>query len=501
MILYLLVLSLLAVIFNLTLPIMAGLYIVSDLGGSSYLTPYAVSFFCIGNILGVPLGKPTSTGLHPLLLYVICLSFMSFFSWQCAIASDYFNFILFRTLEGLASGPLFLLITTTLIPNLAPQKNKSFIMSLLLVSFSMAPVLAASYGGWIAYYHNWRILFYSNIPFCLFLILYVGYFYRKEKLPVVDKCFDALGYLFYFIFVLCIGTALTTGQELDWFRSTLINCLFITCGISFIFFIQQCIYSKAPIVELKLLKNVYFALAIFTVAPLFGIYFGMVVLLGLWLKLYVNYTPNWIALIISTMAFAAWIPIFINYKRFEPRLPLAIALIFIAISCFYTTHFNEDINFGRIAFTRILAGIGLAIFLTPLFRLSTQTFPKEKMVECVCFFHIARLLGSGLGVALFVILWHRRQVFYHHRLGSDLTAFSQATHQFFERAEQFHIQGKQALAQLNFYLNREATALALDDCFYLMAWLALFLLGLLLATFFLKAPKLYDEEPLAPISQ
>lgn len=45
MVLYLLVLALTAVVFNLTLPIMAGLYIVSDLGGSSYLTSYAVSFF------------------------------------------------------------------------------------------------------------------------------------------------------------------------------------------------------------------------------------------------------------------------------------------------------------------------------------------------------------------------------------------------------------------------------------------------------------------------
>lgn len=47
MILYILLLSLAAVIFNLTLPIMAGLYIVSDLGGSPYMTSYTVSFFVL----------------------------------------------------------------------------------------------------------------------------------------------------------------------------------------------------------------------------------------------------------------------------------------------------------------------------------------------------------------------------------------------------------------------------------------------------------------------
>ncbi|WP_019216154.1 MFS transporter [Legionella tunisiensis] len=131
MIFYVLLLSLAIVIFNLTLPMMAGLYIVSDLGGNAYLAPYGVSFFCLGNVLGVPLGKPWITRLSALQLYVLCLCLMLIFSWQCVVASNYFNFILFRFLEGFASGPLFLLITMSLIPLLAPEKN----LNLLCHSF------------------------------------------------------------------------------------------------------------------------------------------------------------------------------------------------------------------------------------------------------------------------------------------------------------------------------------------------------------------------------
>lgn len=494
MVLYLLVLALTAVVFNLTLPIMAGLYIVSDLGGSSYLTSYAVSFFCIGNIIGIPLGKPDHSGLSALQLFVVCLTFMCFFSWQCAIATDYFNFVLFRFLEGVASGPLFILITYTLIPLLAPKKNKAFVLSVLLVSFSLAPVLAASYGGWIAYYHNWRLLFYSNIPLCLFLIICVGYRYRKSDNKRPEKLhLDVVGYLFYSIAIVFFGTVLTTGQELDWFRSSLITFLTIAGSISFVFFILRSWSATHPIIDIKLFKNFYFSLAIVNLFLLFSIYFGMVILLGLWLKLYVNYTPNWIALIIGTMAFGAWIPILINYMRYDPRLPLTVALAFLAISSFYTTYFNAEINFNRIAFSRILTGVGLAVFLAPLFRLCTQTVHPKKIPEAICLFHTARLFGSGIGVSLFLILWHRRQVFYHERLGSSLTAFSQNTTQFFERAKFFNIQGKQALAQLNFYLQRQATALALDDCFFLMGWIVIALLILVVFTFFLPDPVLYDE--------
>ncbi|WED42253.1 MFS transporter [Legionella cardiaca] len=484
MTLFILVLSLCAVIFNLTLPIMAGLYIVGDLGSSTFLSVYGVSFFCIGNVLGMPLGKPNMTRLSAVQLYLLCLVLMTLFSWQCATSQDYFHFILFRLLEGFASGPLYLIILGSLIPSICSPQKQANLLPVIFVCFTFIPVLGASWGGWIAYSYNWRLLFFANIPWCLLLIIYISYKFKDFHKPTEKIVFDGIGYTLYFIGVFFISSALITGQELDWFRSSLINFLIVSGSLSLLFFIVYSLSSPNPIIDLKLLKNFYFSFAMFNIGFLFGMYFGMVILLSLWLKLYVNYTPNWIALIIGTMAFAAWVPFFLNYKRFDPRLPLAIALIFFAISCFYTTSFNTEINFNRIAFSRILAGLGLPLFLPPLFRFSIQDLPSDKRGESANFFHIIRLLSSGLGASLFVILWHRRQVFYYERLGENLTAFSHNTINFLNRAQQWHAEGKKAIAQLNFFLTRQATALALDDCFYLMGWLSLFLLVILLFTYY-----------------
>ncbi|KTD26134.1 multidrug resistance protein, MFS superfamily [Legionella lansingensis] len=482
--LYILILSLAAVIFNLTLPIMAGIYIVSDLGGSTFLSVYGVSFFCIGNALSVPLGKPEATPLNPVQLYLLCLAFMTLFSWQCAVAPNYFYFILFRFLEGFASGPLYLLITQSLIPHICSAEKQEKLLPFIFILFSFIPVLGASWGGWIAYDGNWRTLFFSNIPLCLFLIIYISRKFKTYPHTQEKAQLDKLGYFLYVISLTCLGTALITGQELDWFRSTLITYLIVIGSISLLLFIVESFFSPHPVVDIRLLKHFYFSFAMLNIALLFAIYFGMVLLLALWLKLFVNYTPNWIAIIIGTMALGAWAPIFLDYEQFDPRLPLAIALLFFAISSFYTTYFNVEINFNRIAFSRVLAGIGLAFFLPPLFRLSAQIFSAEEAKEGVNFFHVVRLISSGLGASLFVILWHRRQDFYHQRLGADLTSFSQQTLDFFQRAREFNLQGKQALAQLNLYLTRQATALALDDCFYLMGWLSLGLLFVLLLTFY-----------------
>ncbi|KTD17474.1 MFS transporter [Legionella jordanis] len=475
---FVLMFALAAVIFNLTLPIMAGVYIVSDLGGSSFLSAYGVCFFCLGNAITVPLGKPTMMPLKPIQMLLSCLVLMALISWECATATDYLNFIFFRFLEGLASGPLYLLISVTLFPRVISPERQSRLLPYLFIVFSFTPVLGASWGGWIAYSYHWRFLFFSNIPICVFLIAYalMEFDDEEQNAPIA---FDGLGYAWYAMMIFCLGTALITGQELDWFRSNLIGFLFIAGTLCTVLFVVESLNSPSPVMDLRMFGNFYFSFAMINIAILFMIYFGMVILLALWLKLYVNYTPNWIALIIGTMAFGAWIPVLLHHKPMDPRIPLAIALLFFCISSFYTMTFNVEINFNRIAFSRILAGFGLALFLPPLFRISVQNFSGKYSVEAINTFHIIRLVSSGIGAALFIILWQRRQVFYYERLGSKLTVFSQSTQTFFKQAGQINLYGEKALAQLNVYLTRQATALALDDCFYLMGWISLGLLLML----------------------
>ncbi len=161
MILYVLMLALIIVVFNLTVPLLAGLYIVSELGGNSFQTSYGVTFFCLGNIVGLPFGNPAHTQLGPISLFVLCLILMGFCSWHCAVATNYFSFVLFRFFEGVASGPLLILVSYTLIPLLAPEKDPRFVFSLFLATFTFIPSFSGAYGYWIAYYYTWRFPFYS----------------------------------------------------------------------------------------------------------------------------------------------------------------------------------------------------------------------------------------------------------------------------------------------------------------------------------------------------
>jgi DHA2 family multidrug resistance protein len=483
-------LTLFSTIFNYTLSLMASPYIVGDLGGSNDIATYTVSFYALGNALGIPLGKTLLPRMGTARFLVIAMLLFTFFSWVCAIAPNYPFFNAARFLQGFVSGPFYALVFR-LFFILCPEGKKDLFSSITASIFIIGPALGASWGGWIAYEWNWRWVFHFNVPLTLLLTCFLGMRLRgfDAKHPEPKLPFDGVGYATYFIALFSLGFSLIMGQELDWFRSQLIFTLTVIGTIGLLFCILWLLQHPYPILDLKLFKNPVLAFALFNLGVIFSAYFGMIILLSLWLKLWINYTPNWIAILIGTTAVAGAFPFFLieeRLKRMDSRIFLALAILILAISCFHTMLFNIEVNFGRIAFSRILAGIGLAIFLAPLFRLSLRSVPEENALHCISLFQVIRALASGLGVSFYATTWLRRQVFFHDRLGSRLTVSSPETQTFLTDAKQFHLEGDHAYAQLEDYLQRESSSLALDDCFYLMAWILIGLLFTFIVTFFFR---------------
>jgi MFS transporter, DHA2 family, multidrug resistance protein len=479
------------VAFNSTLTLIASPYIVGDLGGSNDIASYTISFFALGNALGIPLGK-ILLDKHGAARFLACgMLLFAFLSFTCAIAPNYPFFNVARFLQGFSCGPFYAFISH-LSSKLVPVEKRSLFTSITLSIFTMTPVIAACWGGWIAYEWNWRYVFYFNLPLKLFLAFYL--WHRLKGFDSQDpqnrnSSFDLIGYLSFFIGVFCLGFVSITGQQLDWFRSPLMSTLIVLGVLFLIYFIIWEFHHPHPILHLRMLKNPYFSFALFNLTILFSAYFGMILLLSFWLNLWVQYTPDWIAILIGAMALSGLFPMFFvseKVHKIDNRIFLVLSIVFLAISCFHTMIFNVEINLGRIAFSRILAGIGVAFSLPPIFRICFHNFPRESHLHVLNLFQVVRALASGLGTAIYTTIWLRRQVFYHDRLGSKLTVLSPETQDFFFNAEQINLHGEAANAQLEYYLQREATSLALDDCFYMMGLILIGTLLIFASTLFLR---------------
>ena len=91
----------LAIFYN-TVTNMAGIYIVSELGGDNYISIYAMVFFGLGNILSLPLANPLADRFGPIKLQVYSLLIYTFFSILCGLAPTFFIFNLYRLGMGIA---------------------------------------------------------------------------------------------------------------------------------------------------------------------------------------------------------------------------------------------------------------------------------------------------------------------------------------------------------------------------------------------------------------
>jgi DHA2 family multidrug resistance protein len=361
----------------------------------------------------------------------------------------------------------------------------------MVLMYASVPVLGACFGAWLAYEAHWSWIFHFNEPVALLLAIYFWLFFRDLDPPKQERApFDIVGCIFFCIGIGCLVTAITLSQELDWFRSSLFTWLVILGIPCLLFFILWEWNHPSPLLDLQLLRSPLLSYSLLNLAVLFSSYFGMIILISLWLKIYVNYTPLWISALIGIMGVSGFLAYLVGEKflrQLNPRLILALSIGCLISSCYYSTYFNVDVDFFHLAVARSLAGLGLVFFLFPLFSLAFASYGSEKSLNIFTLFQVTRALFSSLGAAFYVILWQRRQVFFYERLGENLNVSSQLTSDYFHRAIKiFHLTKDQAVEQLHVLLSQHATSLALNDVFGFMGWLLTLFLVLLILILILE---------------
>ncbi len=450
---------------SFTTTMISGIYIVSDLGGDTELSFYAVVFFGLGMVISLPLALRMGQwwGAKRAIYYAL---FLYLFACSiCALAKTWEIFLFGRLLQGIALGPLIeiLYVILPLTPHVIRRRA-----SLLVAS----PLFGACFAGVAAYLYHWQWIFYVDI---IYVIIVMGLLLPHKIQAVFKVCaLDVQEYVSYGLAVLCLGYAMTVAQELDWYRSWLVVAAVVIGSVSLGHLIIR--KSNTPIFEWRILKDFLLVARLVNLAVCYFIYFGIVVLTALWLSLYVSYSPLWIVYLLFGMGLATIIPHFLAAEKhvFKLRCLLMISLVVLAWACFYESTFSEYVDFNRLFLARFLGGVALATFLPALLNLIMSRFQGEDAPHVMQFFYSARLLGCVIGVSVFAIMWYRRKIFYYDRLGGAINEFSTLTKEFFIRGKEFAFTPGQTAAELSDQMLRQATTLGLNDCFYLMGWIVVF---------------------------
>ena len=459
-------------------------YIVSDLGGALYTGTYSVSFYVLGFMLTFPTGGHLCSmfGRRNVLYYSLIAFTLG--NVLCTLHTNYFIFLVIRTFFGCCAG-LVSQSSAALIAKHASREirrknlGRAGFITTLITSFGV------SYGAFIAYEYDWPWIFKLQHPFLFASILALS-FYRTSFTRVEFHKFDWIGYISYSCSIFSLVFVTSLGQQLDWFRSPLISNLIGAFGIFTLFFILWQLKIEKPFLNLRLFKKPSFSVGMVFNILINTSFYGITTLLSVWLSTEANYTPVYVAVILLTM-FISSFAFYFAFHKFQdtvtsfPSIMLAVAVF--ALSAYYSSTFNSEVNLGRLMISHTIAGFGFCFSTFPIIIYTLRLLSDDEVDQGRVMMMAFRFLSIGLGVVFYITVWIKRTVFYNVRLGSYLTVNSELTEQTLKQAFFYTHSEEQSLHLLDEALHRQATSLALADCFFLIKWILIgtFVLGLLYA--------------------
>ena len=480
-----------------SLPAMSAFYINGDLGGGTGTTTFGAGLSLLGIIVTKPFGIILAKNIGRLKLLRICIFGNLITTILVIFNSSYIGYLFLWFCHGLASGPVYLIVMTTIRKYIEKDKvlhYTKFVVASLIVSSSFG----AGVGAILSYQYDWRWSFFIFCIIYMVCIFFLLTTFNKGDYPLDYTPIDWIGYAFYAIGFISLGFCLTVGLVIDGFRSTAFNFIFIIGVLCFTYFLIRNYFHKNPIIAFKIADDPFKLGVIVTIALfIFAFHFAIIVLLSHWLHLYVNYSLKWVGWILSVNILGTCVLPLI-YKHKSPKVGyafLTLALALILFLCLYISRFNVDVNLGRIMFVKFLSGIAIAIFMPSAMLRILSCCRKGKDYWGLEIFSLSKSIGSFLGVAYFSTLWTKRSAFFYTRLGGELTEASEPTLNILKKLTNYNFSHMMKLAGLNDALERQARALALDDCFFLVAIVMAVLIALLMTFIIIRRKEVLVSAP------
>jgi len=458
---------------NVSIPAISG-----DLGVSPSQGTWVITSFAVANAISVPLTGWLTQRFGPVRLFVMSILLFVVASWLCGLAPNIGMLIAFRVLQGFVAGPMIPLSQTLLLASY-PRAKAGTAMAMWAMTVLVAPVAGPLLGGWITDNISWPWIFYINIPVGLAAAAVTWSIYRTRDPGPRKTKLDYVGLGLLIVWVGALQIMIDKGKELDWFNSTQIVVLAATAAIGFAFFLAWELTENHPVVDLRLFGRRNFLMGTAALSVAYGLFFGNVVLLPLWLQQYMGYTATWAGLATAPVGILAivlspWVGK--NVSKIDPRKLASVAFIGFGFVLWLRSRFNPLADFETILLPTVLQGAAMAFFFIPLQAVIFSGLTPDRLPAAAGLSNFARITAGAIGTSIFTTAWENRAILHHAEIVESVNAGSSATTLALGQLGAGGYDPAQSLATINRLVDQQAYTMAANDLFLLSSTLFLLLL-------------------------
>lgn len=397
-----------------------------NLGATMTEIGWVVTAYAIGNVIIVPMTSWLSQQFGRRNYFAFSIVMFTVFSFLCGNATNIWELVAFRFLQGCGGGAL-LVTSQTIITESYPVEKRGTAQAIYGLGVIVGPTLGPPLGGYITDHFAWPYIFYINIPLGIIATLLTLQFVRSPKYGEKSKASDVdwLGIALLAAFVGSLQYVLERGQDEDWFNDIWITTFAITSFFSLFCFIWRELTFRNPIVELRVLSNPNLRIGtIMSFILGFGLY-GSTYILPLYTQAILGWTATQAGLLMvpAALTTAFMMPIIGQLLQRGVKQQYLVAgglVLFFVYSFWGFKVLTPDTGQDNFFWMLIMRGLGLGMLFIPITALSLSSLKGKQIGQGAAFTGMMRQLGGSFGIALITTYIARRSVMYQNNMVSKL---------------------------------------------------------------------------------
>ena len=464
---------------NVSLPTIAG-----NLGVSPDTSTWIITSFAVANGISVPLTGWLMGRYGVVRIFMISVLTFTVASFLCGMAWSLSSLVFFRVIQGAGSGPM-VPGSQALLLSIFPQEKRGTGLGIWSLTTLFGPIAGPLLGGYISDNYHWSWIFLINVPVGIFVTVVVWRMLRAQETPTRKLPIDRIGLILLIVWAGSLQMMLDQGKDADWFHDPMIVVMAVLAGVGFAAWLIWELTDAHPIVDLSLTKNRNFLLGTIGLCLGFGIYFGNIVLLPLWLQTQLGYTATWAGLAVAPSGITAVIltPLITRLMaKIDIRWVASMSFIALAVSYFMRAGYTTEVSFNTVMLGSIVQGIGAGAFFLSLLTILLNDIPTDQLPAAGGLSNFARIICSAFSASIVTTLWDRREAFHQSRLVESATANAPAYVETIRQLGRLGITGTRADGVIDRLISSQSYLMSTTDLYWVFGILTGGMLLLIWAT-------------------
>src|SRR5712671_5092637 len=396
--------------------------VVVDLGGLSQLS-WVVTGYLLTSTVSTPLWGKLGDLYGRKRLFQAAIVLFLLGSALCGLSQNLAELILFRGLQGLGGGGIFVL-SQALIADVVPPRQLGRYQGVFGAVFGVSSVAGPLLGGFFVETLSWRWIFYINLPLGAAALLVLALALPASGEPSQQRI-DYLGTVLLTVAASSLILLTSLGETIAWGSAPII-LLAIVAGVCTLGFVLAESRAAEPVLPLPLFRNAVFSLSsAIGIVVVFALY-GATTYLPLFLQVVngaspassgLRLLPMILGLLLTSITSGQLISRWGRYKAF----PIAGTAV-MTLGMFLLSRLSEHTSVLVESLSMAVLGLGVGL-VTQVLVMAVQNAVDYRNLGAatsgVIFF---RSIGGAFGTAIFGAIFSNQLASHLASLASRLSS-------------------------------------------------------------------------------